>query len=110
MKEDYDVVVVGAGPAGSTAAEAAAARGIEVALIERKGEIGHLFSAAASFPKYTSCKLCCPMPICLPLFPTSHSVAFCIAPGYSASILLLESARSSRSQVASLIARPLIAT
>ena len=40
MKEDYDLVVVGAGPAGSTAAEAAAARGIEVALIERKGEIG----------------------------------------------------------------------
>ena len=34
------VAVIGAGPAGSTAAEAAAARGVEVALIDRKNEIG----------------------------------------------------------------------
>ena len=35
-----DVAVVGAGPAGSTAAEAAAAEGVEVVLIDRKAEIG----------------------------------------------------------------------
>jgi digeranylgeranylglycerophospholipid reductase len=35
-----DVAVVGAGPAGSTAAEAAAAAGVEVVLIDRKAEIG----------------------------------------------------------------------
>ncbi len=40
MKEEVLVAVVGAGPAGSTAAEAAAACGAEVVLIERKSEIG----------------------------------------------------------------------
>lgn len=35
-----DVAVVGAGPAGSTAAETAAASGVEVVLIDRKAEIG----------------------------------------------------------------------
>jgi len=43
MREDrerIDIAVVGAGPAGSTAAEAAAKLGAEVVLIERKKEIG----------------------------------------------------------------------
>lgn len=40
MKEDIMVAVVGAGPAGSTAAEVVAASGTEVLLIDRKGEIG----------------------------------------------------------------------
>jgi digeranylgeranylglycerophospholipid reductase len=35
-----DVAIVGAGPAGSTAAEVIAAAGLEVALIDRKAEIG----------------------------------------------------------------------
>jgi geranylgeranyl reductase family protein len=36
----YDVIVVGAGPAGSSAARAAAERGLEVLLLERELEIG----------------------------------------------------------------------
>ncbi len=38
--ERIDIAVVGAGPAGSVAAEAAAKRGAEVVLIERKREMG----------------------------------------------------------------------
>ena len=40
MKEHYDVVVAGAGPAGSLAAKTAAERGLSVLLIEKKQEIG----------------------------------------------------------------------
>lgn len=36
----YDLVVVGAGPAGSTAAKAGAERGLEVLLLEKRQEIG----------------------------------------------------------------------
>ena len=39
-KERYDVVVVGAGPAGSITAKTAAERGLDVLLIERNPEIG----------------------------------------------------------------------
>lgn len=40
MKSSYDVVVVGAGPAGSVAAQRAAAAGLDVLLIEKRQEIG----------------------------------------------------------------------
>lgn len=40
MKEAYDVVVVGAGPAGSMAARAAAERGASVLLVEKRPAIG----------------------------------------------------------------------
>ena len=40
MKEDTLITVIGAGPAGSSAAEVAAAEGAEVVLIEKKSEIG----------------------------------------------------------------------
>jgi geranylgeranyl reductase family protein len=40
MVESYDIVVVGAGPAGSSAARAAAQRGARVLLIDRKQRIG----------------------------------------------------------------------
>lgn len=40
MTEEFAVAVVGAGPAGSTAAETSAALGAETVLIERKSEIG----------------------------------------------------------------------
>lgn len=40
INQKYDVIVVGAGPAGSTAAKAAAESGIDVLLIERELEIG----------------------------------------------------------------------
>ena len=40
MKDQYDVVVVGAGPAGSIAAKTAALKGLDVLLIEKRQEIG----------------------------------------------------------------------
>ncbi len=40
MKERYDVIVVGAGPAGSTAAKTAAEKGLDVLLVEKRQEIG----------------------------------------------------------------------
>ncbi len=40
MKAAYDVIVVGAGPAGSTAARRAAEGGLDVLLIEKRQEIG----------------------------------------------------------------------
>jgi digeranylgeranylglycerophospholipid reductase len=40
IEERYDVVVVGAGPAGSLTAKTAAERGLEVLLLERNQEIG----------------------------------------------------------------------
>src|SRR3954451_15109123 len=42
--EEYDVAVVGAGPAGSSAARAAAAAGARVVLLDR-----------AAFPRYKTC-------------------------------------------------------
>lgn len=44
MSEEYDVAVVGAGPAGSSAARAAAAAGLRVLLVDR-----------AAFPRYKTC-------------------------------------------------------
>lgn len=40
MKDRYDVVVVGAGPAGSITARTAAQKGLDVLLIEKRQEIG----------------------------------------------------------------------
>jgi len=40
MKERYDIIVVGAGPAGSIAAKTAAAHGSDVLMIEKRQEIG----------------------------------------------------------------------
>ena len=40
MKEKYDVIVVGAGPAGSMAARAAARAGAEVLLLDKRRELG----------------------------------------------------------------------
>jgi geranylgeranyl reductase family protein len=40
MKKSYDVLVVGAGPAGSTAAERLASHGVEVAVLEEHAVIG----------------------------------------------------------------------
>ena len=40
MKADYDLVVIGAGPAGSMAARTAAEKGLDVLLVEKRQEIG----------------------------------------------------------------------
>ncbi len=40
MKDRYDVIIVGAGPAGSVAAKTAASSGLDVLLIEKRQEIG----------------------------------------------------------------------
>jgi len=46
-----DIAVVGAGPAGSTAAEVAAAAGVEVVLIDRKAEIGSPVQCGGFLPE-----------------------------------------------------------
>jgi digeranylgeranylglycerophospholipid reductase len=40
LKDRYDIIVVGAGPAGSTTAKTAASRGLDVLLIEKRQQIG----------------------------------------------------------------------
>lgn len=50
MNTDYDVIVVGAGPAGSGAAQYAAAGGAKVLLIERKERIGEPVACGEFMP------------------------------------------------------------
>jgi digeranylgeranylglycerophospholipid reductase len=51
MSQDVDLAVVGAGPAGSSAAEAAAAAGISVWLIDKKSEIGSPVQCGGFLPE-----------------------------------------------------------
>jgi digeranylgeranylglycerophospholipid reductase len=51
MKQDIDFAVVGAGPAGSSAAEAAAAAGLFVILIDKKSEIGSPVQCGGFLPE-----------------------------------------------------------
>jgi len=50
----YDIVIIGAGPAGSTAAQAAAQRGVKVLLIDRKQRIGVPVQCAELVPQWIS--------------------------------------------------------
>ena len=54
MTESYDIVVVGAGPAGSSAAQAAAQRGAKVLLIDRRQRIGIPVQCAEFVPQSIS--------------------------------------------------------
>jgi digeranylgeranylglycerophospholipid reductase len=54
MTESYDIVVIGAGPAGSSAARAAAQRGAKVLLIDRKQRIGIPVQCAEFVPRWIS--------------------------------------------------------
>lgn len=53
MRDKYDVVVVGGGPSGLTAAIAAARHGASTLLIERYGFLGGMTSAALVYPWFT---------------------------------------------------------
>ena len=52
--ETYDIVIIGAGPAGSSAAQAAAKRGAKVLLIDRKQRIGVPVQCAELVPQWIS--------------------------------------------------------
>lgn len=54
LTESYDIVVVGAGPAGSSAAHAAAQRGAKVLLIDRRQHIGIPVQCAEFVPQWIS--------------------------------------------------------
>jgi len=54
MTESYDIVVIGAGPAGSTAAQAAAQRGAKVLLLDRRQRIGIPVQCAEFVPQSIS--------------------------------------------------------
>ena len=48
MKKDFDLIVVGAGPAGAMAARTASETGLKVALLERKRDITTIRRACAT--------------------------------------------------------------
>jgi digeranylgeranylglycerophospholipid reductase len=52
--KSYDIVVIGAGPAGSSAAQAAARRGARVLLIDRKRRIGEPVQCGEFVPQWIS--------------------------------------------------------
>ncbi len=51
MKDSYDVIVIGAGPGGSTTAKTAAEKGLSVLLIEKRQEIGDPIRCAEGVSK-----------------------------------------------------------
>ena len=52
LAEPYDIVIIGAGPAGSSAAKAAAERGAKVLLIDRKQRVGVPVQCAEFVPRW----------------------------------------------------------
>jgi geranylgeranyl reductase family protein len=52
MTESYDIVIIGAGPAGSSAAQAAAQRGARVLLVDRRQRIGIPVQCAEFVPQW----------------------------------------------------------
>jgi digeranylgeranylglycerophospholipid reductase len=54
MTEAYDIVIIGAGPAGSSAAQGAAQRGAKVLLIDRRQRIGVPVQCAEFVPQWIS--------------------------------------------------------
>ena len=62
MRADYDIVVVGAGPAGSWTAYHAAKKGARVLMIEKRQEIGDPVRCAEGVSKRTLCQMVKPEP------------------------------------------------
>ena len=54
MTNSYDIVVIGAGPAGASAAQAAAQRGAKVLMIDRRQRIGVPVQCAEFVPQWIS--------------------------------------------------------
>ncbi len=54
MKNSYDIIVIGAGPAGSSAAKAAARQGAKVLLIDRRQRLGIPVQCAEFVPQWIS--------------------------------------------------------
>jgi len=54
LSESYDIVIIGAGPAGSCAARAAAQRGAKVLLIDRRQRLGIPVQCAEFVPQWIS--------------------------------------------------------
>ena len=54
MDETYDIIIVGAGPAGSSAAIAAAQRGVKVLLVDQRQRIGVPVQCAEFVPQWIS--------------------------------------------------------
>jgi digeranylgeranylglycerophospholipid reductase len=52
LSEPYDIVIIGAGPAGSSAAKAAAERGAKVLLVDRRQRIGIPVQCAEFVPQW----------------------------------------------------------
>jgi digeranylgeranylglycerophospholipid reductase len=74
LKASYDVIVVGAGPAGSTAAFYAARNGASVLLLDKKREIGNPIQCAGFLPDASEVKALLPdakLPDFLEKYPDS---------------------------------------
>jgi geranylgeranyl reductase family protein len=54
LMEPYDIVIIGAGPAGSSAAQAAAQRGMKVLLLDKRQRIGVPVQCAEFVPRWIS--------------------------------------------------------
>jgi len=54
MDETYDIIIVGAGPAGSSAAQAAALKGMKVLLVDQRQKIGVPVQCAEFVPQWIS--------------------------------------------------------
>ena len=54
LTESYDIVIIGAGPAGSSAAQAAAQKGTRVLLIDRRQRVGIPVQCAEFVPQWIS--------------------------------------------------------
>jgi digeranylgeranylglycerophospholipid reductase len=65
IKDEYDIIVVGAGPSGSSAAKKAAEQGLKVLLIEKRQEIGEPIRCGEAVFKKSLIEIIKPDPKCI---------------------------------------------